>query len=178
MGYYVDLPQFVGSEKEQLAQLRIYLYRQAEALEHALNNIDKSLGGSYAAGNTLPARRELTKLLGDYVTEAGNMGGWHYKKWNKGGYEMHGSFEVTPTSSEQGDLLYVTNAIVIPVPFAISDDVVLTGAAGDGLWLTSCGYASAGAVSFKIMSDGAINTAHGITVRLCAVGSYPTNTEV
>ena len=173
MPYNVDLPHFSGNEKEQLAQIRGYLYRQAEQLQYALNNLDSSPSVVY----NMPKSQATGVNHADYVLEARPAGGWTYRKWKKGTYEMHGSFDVTPTSSERGEFLYVTNAIEIPVPFPITEDAVLTGAAGDGLWLSGGGYAAAEAVSFKIMSDKAISTTESLKVRLFAVGTYAINTE-
>lgn len=173
MPYNVDLPHFSGNEKEQLAQIRNYLYRQAEQLRYALNALDSSPSVVY----NMPKSQAVGVNHADYVIEAGTSGGWTYRKWKKGTYEMHGSFDVTPTSSERGEVLYQTNAIEVPVPFPITEDAVVTGAVGDGLWLSGGGYASASAVSFKIMSDKEIGTTEGVKVRLCAVGTYAINTE-
>ena len=49
MGIELRLPQIQGSEKEQLVQIRSYLYQLTEQLQWALNNID-TVGGSGSGG--------------------------------------------------------------------------------------------------------------------------------
>ena len=174
MPYNVDLPQFSGDEKEQLSQMRNYLYRQAEQLGYALNNLDSNVSGNYVAPKSTLNTNEIMKRFGDYVTESGTSGGWSYKKWNRGTYEMHGSFEVTPTSADKGESLYITNGIVIPTPFDIAEDAVVTGAAEGNRWLADGRFAGARAVSVRIMSDTAISTAELAVIRLHVIGTYTT----
>lgn len=175
MPYNVDLPQFNGlNEKDQLAQMRNYLYRQAEQLQYALNNLDSSVGGAYTVPKSTLNTNEIMKKFGDYVNENGTSNGWSYKKWNRGTYEMYGSFEVTPTSSEKGESLYITNDIVIPTPFDIAEDAVVTGAADGNCWLTDGRFAATRAVSVRIMSDSAISTAKPAIIRLHVIGTYNT----
>ena len=199
MAYHIELPQINGlSEKEQLSELNKYLYRQAEQLQWALNdlegaktgsnNVSKSPQSTQSASGIFGSIKGLIKnsdeifkayaaMLGDYVTEVGTSeGGWHYKKWSKGTYEMFGRFEVTPTSSERGESLYKTDAISIPTPFEITDDAVISGMGEGDVWLT--GAYDAGAISIKIISDKAISTTEATAVRLRVVGTYvTTNTE-
>lgn len=205
MAYHIELPQINGlSEKEQLSQLNKYLYRQAEQLQWALNDLEGAKTGSNN-GSKSPQSTQSTQsasgifgsikgliknsdeifkayaaMLGDFVTEVGTTeDGWTYKKWNRGTYEMFGRFEVTPTSSEKGESLYITNAIQIPTPFEIINDAVITGMGEGDYWLTGGTYdADAGAISIKIISDKAISTAEASAVRLRVVGTYvTTNTE-
>lgn len=198
MPYNIDLPQINGlSEREQISQLNKYLYRQAEQLQWALNDLESGKTGSYtvsqspqgtqsASGifgsikglikNSDEIAQAYAAMLGDYVTEAGTAAGWTYKKWSKGTYEMFGRFEVTPTSSEKGESLYKTEAIQIPAPFGINDDFVITGMGEGDVWLTGGAY-DAGAISIKIISDKAISTTDATAVRLRVVGTYAINTE-
>lgn len=178
MPYHVDLPQFSGNEKEQLAQMRNYLYRQAEQLGYALNNIDSAVSGAYEVPKSLQNTSEIMKKFGDYVTENGTSNGWNYKKWNYGTYEMYGSFEVTPTASEKGASLYITNDIVIPTPFEIAEDAVVTGAAEGNCFITDGRYAATRAVSVRIMSDSAISTTKSAVIRLHVIGTYSTDTDI
>ena len=114
----------------------------------------------------------LEKLV-DYVSEEGTAAGWTFKKWKKGSYEMHGRFEITPTSSEKGESLYITNAIQIAPPFAINGDAVVTGMGEGVYWLSGGLYdAASGKISFKIISDKAISTTEASAVRLRVVGTY------
>ena len=114
----------------------------------------------------------LEKLV-DYVSEEGTAEGWTFKKWKKGSYEMHGRFEITPTSSEKGESLYITNAIQIAPPFAINGDAVVTGMGEGDYWLSGGLYdAASGKISLKIISDKAISTTEASAVRLRVVGTY------
>ena len=185
MAYHIELPQINGlSEKEQLSELNKYLYRQAEQLQWALNDLEGAKTGSNNVSKSPQSTQSASgifeayaAMLGDYVIEVGTSeGGWHYKKWSKGTYEMFGRFEVTPTSSEKGESLYKTDAISIPTPFEITDDAVISGMGEGDVWLT--GAYDAGAISIKIISDKAISTTEATAVRLRVVGTYvTTNTE-
>lgn len=176
MPYHVDLPQFSGNEKEQLAQMRSYLYRQAEQLGYALNNIDGTVE-KYGTPKSMLNTSDIMKKFGDYVTENGTAAGWSYKKWNYGTYEMYGSFEVTPTASEKGYSLYISDDIVIPTPFEIAEDAVVTGAAEGNRFLADGRYAATRAVSVKIMSDSPIDTVQSSVIRLHVIGTYSTGTD-
>lgn len=174
MPYNVDLPHFSGDGNEQLAQMQRYLYRQAEQLGYALNNIDRSISDDYTPAKSTLNTNEIMKKFGDYVIETGTASGWHYKKWQGGTYEMYGGFAVTPTSSKRGPILYITNDIAIPTPFEIAIDAVVTGTAEGNLWITDGKYAAARAISIKIMSDNTISTSEAIIVRLHVVGAFET----
>ena len=122
-------------------------------------------------------KKFLEKLV-DYVAEEGTAEGWTFKKWKKGSYEMRGRFEIKPTSSTKGEILYITNAIQLPTPFAINDDVLITGMGEGDFWLAGGVYdAEAGKISFKIISDKAMSTTEKSAVRLHVVGTYPIKTE-
>lgn len=169
MYYNVDLPHFKGDEKEQLAQMRNYLYRQAEHLGYALNNLD-SVSGNYVAPKNTLNTSEIMKRFGDYVTANGASDGWNYKKWHTETYEMYGSFAVKPASSDKGENFYITNDIVIPTPFDISEDAVVTGSVEGNRWLADCRFAATRAVSVKIMSDSEISTAEPVVIHLHVIG--------
>lgn len=115
---------------------------------------------------------EFETACTDFVIEQGVSGGWNYKKWKGGTYEMFGMFEVTPTSSDINGSLYRTNAIKVTTPFDITDDAVVTGTGTGHYWLTNGVYANSNAVSIRIMSDKTISLTGTITVRLHAVGTY------
>lgn len=192
MAYRIELPQITGqTEKEQISQLHRYLYRQAEYLQWALNNLEsgktETNNATQKATDTFVSIMGLIKdsddifdayaaKLGDYVVEAGASGGWTYKKWSKGTYEMFGWFSVTPTSSEKGESLYKTNAMQITTPFAILQDAVITGMSDSDAWITGA-YAGTNKISIKIISDEPISTTEGAGVHLHVVGTYPINTE-
>ena len=115
---------------------------------------------------------EIDSACTDFVIENGTSGGWTYKKWKGGTYEMFGMFELTPTSSDVNNTLYRTNAIQVPTPFAITDDAVVTGTGTGHYWLTNGVYANANAISVRIMSDKTISLTGSVTVRLHVVGTY------
>lgn len=186
MAYIIERPQINGlNEKEQLAQMRNYLFKQAEQLQFALNDLETGGSSVYATSQSpqsasaiFGAIKELIfNSFGDYVTEAGTVGGWTYKKWGKGTYEMHGRFDVTPTSSTKGTSLYTTNAILIPTPFPITGDAVITGMGEGDYWLTCGAYVDASTISIKLTGDKTISTTAASGVRLHVVGTYAINTE-
>lgn len=107
----------------------------------------------------------------DYVVETGNSGGWTWRKWKGGTYEMHGTFEVTPTSSTVQETLYRTNNMTIDVPFPISSAIV-TGTAVGYYWITNGGISGTQKITLRLMGDKAFGTT-AIEVRLAVAGTYP-----
>lgn len=172
MPYYVELPQFVGNEKEQLAQMQRYLYRQAEQLGYALNALEQYHTDVY--GKTKGATPADGKITADHVVEQGKAGGWSYKKWRGGSFEAFGTFDVTPTASEQMNTLYRSELIVITLPFPIGEDTVVYGSVSGGYWLGNSNRSGDNSISVRIMSDDTINTTESVTLRLHAVGTLKT----
>lgn len=115
---------------------------------------------------------EFETACTDFVIAQGTSDGWTYKKWKGGSYEMFGTFDVTPTTSDINSSLYRTNAIQVKTPFAITDNVVVSGTGTGHYWLTNGVYANANAISIRIMSDKTISLTASITVRLHVVGTY------
>ena len=115
---------------------------------------------------------EFETTCTDFVIAQGTSGGWTYKKWKSGAYEMYGVFELTASSSAINNTLYRTNAIQVATPFAIKNDVVIAGTATGHYWLTNGAYANANAISVRIMSDKTISLTGSVTVRLFVVGTY------
>ena len=107
----------------------------------------------------------------DYVIEIGTSGGWTYRKWKGGNYEMHGTFEVTPTSSTIQETLYRTNNMTIDVPFPISSAIV-SGTAVGYYWITNGGISGTQKITLRLMGDKAFGTT-AIEVRLAVAGTYP-----
>lgn len=107
----------------------------------------------------------------DYVIETGVSGGWNYKKWKGGSYEMFGTFEVTPPASTLRDSLYRTDNMTIDVPFTISSAIV-TGTAVGYYWITNGGISGTSKITLRLMSDREFDTATAIEVRLHVVGTY------
>lgn len=193
MAYNISLPQMHGlSEKEQLAEMRKYLYQQAEQLQFEFNNLESGRTGAYQAQRSAPNQVSTSAIFGAIkslignsdeiaenlykkLVERGTAEGWTYIKWLGGTYEMYGRFTVTPETSVKGAALYLTNAMPIKTPFKIAEDAVVTGTGEGAYWISSGGYADTDNISIKLISDTAITEA--VTVRLRVVGTYVTNTE-
>jgi hypothetical protein len=193
MAYNLSLPRLNGlGEKEQLAEIRKYLYQQSEQLQFELGNLETGGSAVYGAPKSLQGKVDAASVFGsikglitnsDDIIEAyykkfavhGTAEGWNYIKWLGGTYEMYGVFPVTPETSEKGAALYLTNAITIKTPFKIAEDAVVTGTGEGAYWISSGGYADADNISIKLISDAAITDA--VKVRLHVVGTYVTNTE-
>lgn len=107
----------------------------------------------------------------DYVVETGTNGGWTYKKWKGGTYEMFGTFTVTPSESTQNSSLYRTNNMTIAVPFKISSAYV-TGTVVGYYWITNGGISGTDKITLRLMSDKTFSTTAAIEVRLHVVGVY------
>lgn len=107
----------------------------------------------------------------DYVVETGTSGGWIYKKWKGGTYEMFGTFTVTPSESTQNSSLYRTNNMTIAVPFKISSAYV-TGTVVGYYWITNGGISGTDKITLRLMSDKTFSTTSAIEVRLHVVGTY------
>lgn len=107
----------------------------------------------------------------DYVVETGVSGGWTYKKWKGGTYELFGTFTVAPSESTKNETLYRTNNMTIAVPFKISSAYV-TGTAVGYYWITNGGISGTSAITLRLMSDKTFSTTTAIEVRLHVVGTY------
>ena len=113
---------------------------------------------------------EFDTACTDFVIETGTSGGWTYKKWKNGTYEMFGEFDVAPGTSTLNGTVYRTGSIAIPAPFTI-EDAMVSGTAVGFYWLSNGGKSGTNAVNIRIISDKAI-TASTIAVRLHVVGTY------
>lgn len=110
----------------------------------------------------------------DFVIETGVSGGWRYKKWNSGTYEMYGTFDVQATESNAAGSGYYSDQIKVEVPFAIVT-VQLSGTSGELLaWITNGCIPVAGEnyIGFRIMRFGEINTTSTYEVRLSIRGRW------
>ena len=107
----------------------------------------------------------------DYVIETGVSGGWTYKKWKSGTYQMFGTFTVTPSESTKNETMYRTNNMTIAVPFTISKAYV-SGTAVGFYWITNGGPSGNSAITLRLMSDKQFSTTTAIEVRLEVVGTY------
>ena len=72
----------------------------------------------------------------DYVVEEGTLGGWKYKKWKNGTYEMHGTFDLKPAQKTfVGGGIYRSEQITIAVPFDNITTAVVSGTATNWFFL-------------------------------------------
>lgn len=113
---------------------------------------------------------EFDTACTDFVIEQGKSGGWTYKKWKSGTYEMFGEFDVAPGTSTLNGTVYRTGSITIQAPFTISSAVV-SGTAVGYYWISNGGVSGTSAVNIRIISDKTIS-ATTVTVRLYVVGTY------
>lgn len=109
----------------------------------------------------------------DFVVEEGTSEGWTYKKWKSRTYQMFGKFDVTPTESTQHTVLYRTNSISLPIPFAVTSAYVSGVIMGYG-FLSNGGISSEidPGIAFRMISDEAFSTTTATEVRLSVVGTY------
>ena len=172
MAYNIPLPKIDGlTEKEQIKQIRSYLYQQAEQLGWALNNLESNSTVVYNMPKSLASGEKATA---DYVTEQGKSGGWSYRKWRNGGFEAYGTFEVTPTSYALVRTLYQTGEIEITLPFPVGEDTVVYGSASGKCLLGEAKPTGDNTISVRLVSDESINTALSVTVRLHVEGTLKT----
>ena len=113
---------------------------------------------------------EFETACTDFVIEQGTSGGWTYKKWKSGTYEMFGEFDVAPGTSTLNATVYRTGSISISVPFAISSAMV-SGSAVGHYWISNGGTSGSNAINIRLISDKTIS-ASTVTVRLHVVGTY------
>ena len=114
---------------------------------------------------------EFDTACTDFVIETGTKGGWTYKKWKGGTYEMFGTFDLIASSSTLNESLYRTGSITIEPPFYLKSAYV-SGSAVGHYWITNGGVTSTGGITLRLMSDKTISTTNAIEVRLHVVGTY------
>lgn len=99
----IRLPQINGAtEKEQLGQIRSYLFQLAEQLQFALKDVDTTQANvvSLNAKSLIPAvRRQGTALTNpaeavDFIVEQGTSDIWEYRKWHSGKVECWGKRDI------------------------------------------------------------------------------------
>ena len=107
----------------------------------------------------------------DYVIETGTSGGWTYRKWKSGWYQLFGTFNVKPSESTINGTMYRTNNMTVAVPFDIKSAYV-TGTAVGFYWITNGGISGDSAITLRLMSDKTFSTTNTIEVRLVVEGIY------
>ena len=112
------------------------------------------------------------KRIIDFVSEAGTSGGWTYKKWNGGTFELFGTFTLTTTSDPTAvGSMFCSESFKIPAPFAINS-VVVTGST-DGMFLFTNGGTDGGNnISFALLRPNTFGTGTNVVVKLHVVGTY------
>ena len=150
--YITDSPYTAGGFGLEVRQLQHKDYIR-QTLYYGRTTIWRHYNGSeWSDWVRVMVSTEFETACTDFVIENGVSGGWTYKKWKGGTYEMFGLFELKATSVETNTTLYRSNAIKVTTPFAIKDDAVVTGTGTGFYCLTNGVYSSANAISIRIMS--------------------------
>ena len=112
------------------------------------------------------------KSIIDFVLEAGTSGGWTYKKWNGGTYELFGTFTRTTTSDPTAvGSMFCSEEFLIPAPFDI-DDAVVTGSADGMSSITNGGTDGGNNISFVLLRPESFAVGTNVVVKLHVVGTY------
>lgn len=178
------LPKISGSTEEQLSQIRSFLYRLTEELNYAFFNSgsNEALPSSPSAQNIGTAVKfsEIKTLIiknndiidayfaaiddrlrRKYVAESGERGGWTYDKRTDGTYEAWGTFDAQVTESSGSGGVFITNTILVPTPFPVTD-AIITGSCEGYAWLCRCNVKDPDteecAVSFALTSGVEFDT--------------------
>lgn len=112
--------------------------------------------------------------LTDFVIETGVSGGWRYKKWNSGIYEMYGTFDVQAKESNATGAGYYSDQIKVEVPFAILTAHVSGTSGAAFFWIVNGCIPVDGDnyIAFRIMRFGEISTTSTYEVRLSIRGRW------
>lgn len=138
-----------ANDKEQLLQIKQYIFQLVEDLQFALNS-------SHATEDTVGHQERS---------------GWTYNKHKNGIYEMFGTFNVTPKGCSLHNLLYQSDYISIATPFKIKSAFVSASAVGC-YWITDAGILNNENIVLRILSDKEFITSSSIEVRLHVEGIY------
>lgn len=113
--------------------------------------------------------------VADFIIEAGLTGGWRYKKWYSGTYEMYGTFTVEITHSTQEGSLFYSNAHQIATPFPLFS-ANLMGSSDKIAWICNSSLVSAGTadskVSFRLGKTQALTIGSTYETRLAVYGRW------
>lgn len=184
MPYNIRYPMITGpSEKERSIQIKSFLHQLVDELNYTLNNID-TVQTQYIK---YPAKSESSKkeedvqkklsFISDYVTEAGEINGWKYKKWSNGTFDMFGIFKVkTTTAGTAYGSMYCSEQFILPSPFALSSVVAASGSATNCL-IPIIGdlegdYDPSNYIGFKLLSPSELAVGEELSVRLHIEGEY------
>lgn len=131
----IRLPKITGAtEREQLSQVKSYLYQLAEQLQFALNSVETATPQSVAPAPTVISSggSASAKFAVDFVAEIGvwnvddtdpDKGYWRYRKWKSGALDMNGFIKVTPTTEGTFGTagIYYSEVIYIDLPFSVEN---------------------------------------------------------
>ena len=110
----------------------------------------------------------------DYIVATGKTDNWNYRKWNSGYCELFGSHSVTPESSTSHGSGFYSEVITIPVPFKISDGVVVgTPNTNQYVVINANSNYSDQTISFRLWRGFEI-TSVAISVRFIVMGKWRT----
>lgn len=168
--YIIDSPYTEGGFGLEVRELQHKDYIR-QTLYYGRTTIWRHYNGSeWSDWVRVMVSTDFETACADFVIEQGISGGWTYKKWKHGTYEMFGEFDVAPGTSTLNGTVYRTASIAIPAPFTISSAMV-SGTAVGFYWISNGGTSGTNAVNIRIISDKTISAA-SITVRLHVVGAY------
>lgn len=106
-----------ATEREQLAQVKSYLYQLVEQLQWAFNNIDMSTTEKNSAKNQ-GAPADV-----DFVVEQGKSDIWYYRKWRSGNADCWCRRNVNVEINQvMGATLYYGIANNLTYPFTFSEN--------------------------------------------------------
>lgn len=186
----IRYPNITGlSEKEQLQQIKSYLWQLVDQLNFGTNTASEAAqSGENKGGNAeyhelrsfvLTGLDDLEQRIG---AETGTSEGWTYKKWRDGTYEMLGEFSVTATAAGVPSGIFFTaddgatfggdfrsETFSLPIPFAVTSAIV-SGSAGTDFIVT--GDLASNKINFVLLRQKAFNAGMKITVRLHVAGTY------
>lgn len=155
MNFDFRLPNISGNDKEQLAQIRSYLYQFVPQLQWA-----------FSSATTDYVEEVGTINVDDKDTAKGQL---RYRKWNSGAVDFNGVVRVTPSTNKTIGPAYYSNEISIALPFSLSE-LQLTGST-DGYTLVGNSHLVDGnKMRFRLCQFSEF-TDNAVSVRIIASGT-------
>lgn len=145
------LPNINGNtDREQIAQIKSYLYQLVLQLQWALNGVSSSSSEAVSSGSVSDVATGMPSGIAaqvifnaikplinkeysatDAVNECGSTDGWTWRKWKSGVYDMFGEFALTTTEAATAHgALYHSEVLTVKLPFAVKSACVM-GASPD-----------------------------------------------
>lgn len=166
MGLDFRLPNITGTtEREQIAQIRSYLYQLAPYMQWAFATIEKLSAEDKKFDPQQNIPTNITKVAADYVTAVDikniddndtSKGFWKYRKWRSGSVDLSGFVKITPESEEAlgalGDL-YCSQVINVEIPFEVLNLQFAVSPTCDNCFVGGCNNVDGSKqISFKLYS--------------------------